>query len=97
MAEAGTSLRITTSDGEKQPFDPGKLWNSIYYPAKEAHYSDEEAIELADRVKKDVRQELEQSEEETFHTEEVRSLVLESLENRDEDVAFMYRTHLDLS
>lgn len=90
-------LKVAKKDGTKQDFDEGKLWNSLYYPARESHYGEDEAVELADEAKNKVIERLQQKEENVFTTEEIRTAAIEVLERIDTDVALMYETHLDLS
>lgn len=89
--------KVVKNSGEKEDFDEGKLWDSIYYPARESHYSEEEAVELADEAKQKVLERLEDHEDDIFTAEEIRTEVIEVLETIDTDVALMYETHLDIS
>ncbi len=90
-------MKIVNRDGQKEEFDEGKLWNSLYYPAREAHHGEEEAVEIADRVKKRLVSWIQDHEDSFVTTEEIREKTIEELENEDEDIAFMYDSHLDLS
>lgn len=89
--------KIVKKSGIKEEFDEGKLWNSLYYPAREAHYEESEAVELADQAKQRVVEWIEDHEDNVVTAEELRKSVIEALEQIDTDVALMYETHLDLS
>ncbi len=88
---------VVNRDGAKEEFDEGKIWNSIFYACRESEYPEEEAVEIADRVKKRVIEWMEHHEDCFVTTREIRRRVIEELEEEDEDVSFMYETHLDLS
>lgn len=89
-------IKVVKDHGRKEEFDEGKLWNSLYYPARESHYSEDEAVELADEAKHLVLEWLEEHEDDVVTTEEIRTAAIEALEEVDMDVALMYETHLDL-
>ncbi|MFB6213916.1 MAG: ATP cone domain-containing protein [Candidatus Nanohaloarchaea archaeon] len=89
-------MKVAKETGGKEELDEGKLWNSMYYPARESHYSDEEAVELADEAKERVLEWLKEHEDDVVTSEEIRTAVIEVLEEFDTGVALMYETHLDL-
>ncbi|MFB6208816.1 MAG: ATP cone domain-containing protein [Candidatus Nanohaloarchaea archaeon] len=89
--------KIVKSQGEKEEFDEGKLWHSIYYPAREAHYTEEEAVELADDAKQEVMGWMDEHEDDVLTSKELRQKISEILSRKDEDVEFLYRKHLDLN
>lgn len=88
---------VVNTDGAKEEFEEGKLWNSLYYPTRECHYSDEEAVEIADRVKQRLMDWIHSHEHGFVTTEEIRDKAMEELEKEDEDIAFMYDKHLDIN
>lgn len=90
-------MKIVNRDGEKEEFDEGKLWNSLYYPAREAHHGEGEAVEIADRVKEKIVSWAESHEDSFVTTSEIREKAVEELEKEDEDIAFMYDSHLDVN
>lgn len=89
-------VKVVKKSGAKEKFDGGKLWDSIYYPAREAHYGESEAVELADQAKQRVVEWIEDHEDNVVTAEELRGKVIQALEHIDTDVALMYETHLDL-
>ncbi len=90
-------MKVVNRDHQKEELDEGKLWNSIYYPAREAHYKEKEAVELADEAKHLVMEWIHDHEDDTLTTEELREKVKEVLQEIDEDVEFLYKTHLQIS
>ncbi len=89
--------KICTKDGDKEDFKTDKAYHSVFYPARETGYTEEDADALAEAVVADLEDWMDDHEDDVLTTKEIRSKVLELLEDRDEDVAFMYETHLDLS
>lgn len=89
--------KICNTEGDKEAFDEEKVYQSIFRPAREKGYSEGEAGELAERVVDKVQDWLDDHEDNVVTSKELRQHVLELLKEEDEDVAFMYETHLDLS
>ncbi|MDY6770624.1 MAG: ATP cone domain-containing protein [Candidatus Nanohaloarchaea archaeon] len=89
--------KVVTKDGDKEEFDERKLYASIYYPAKEAEYTDSGAEKLADEVVDAVTTWMDDHEDDIVTTKELRQHVRDLLEERDEGVAFLYATYLDIN
>lgn len=90
-------MKIVNKDGQKEEFEDNKLFNSVYYPCREDDLSEKEATDLADKVVYEVKAWLSEHNDNVHTSEEVREKVMEILERENEDVAFLYRTHLDLN
>ncbi|MDY6761576.1 MAG: ATP cone domain-containing protein [Candidatus Nanohaloarchaea archaeon] len=88
---------LITRDGEKEEFDQRKLYSSIYYPARVAEYDEQDAEDLAEDVCQAVVERVEEQEEPVVTSDELREMTIEELEDRDEEVAFLYDTHLDIN
>jgi len=89
--------KICDRQGDKEAFDERKLYASIYYPAKEADYTDEEAEDLAESVTEELKEWIEEHEDSMVTTKEIRQKAIDVLEEKDEDVGFLYETHLDVN
>lgn len=89
--------KVVKNDGIKQPFDEEKLEDSVYYPGKEAELEHEKACDIAEKVIYEVKAWMAEHEDNVFTSDEIRDKVLEILERENEDVCFLYKTHLDLS
>lgn len=89
--------KICKRHGEKEAFDERKLYASIYHPAREAGYSEEEAEALAEEVVEQVRDWMDDHEDNVFTADEIQEKTKERLETQDEDVAFLYESHLDIN
>jgi transcriptional regulator NrdR family protein len=90
-------LKVAKRNGMKEPLDEGKLWDSLHQPAKEAHYPEEEAVELADQVKHSLMDWMHDHEDNVFTTREISEKAEELLAERDDEVALMYDRHLDIN
>lgn len=89
--------RVVNKDGEKESFDERKLYASVFYPAREAEYDREDAEELANEVCEAVKDWFRAHEDNVLTTREIRDMVDELLVERHDEVAFLYRTHLDIN
>jgi transcriptional regulator NrdR family protein len=90
-------MRIVNKDGAKEEFEDGKLYDSVYYPAREAELSEEEANELADKVLYEIKAWFSEHDDNVFSSKEVREKVISILERENDDTCFLYKTHLDLN
>ncbi|MFB6295065.1 MAG: ATP cone domain-containing protein [Candidatus Nanohaloarchaea archaeon] len=88
---------LITREGEKEEFDQRKLYSSIYHPARVAEYTEEEAEELAEDVCQAVVDWMEEQDDPVVTSDELREKTIEELEERDDEVAFLYDTHLDIN
>lgn len=82
--------------GHLEAFDDRKLYGSAYAACLNAHLPEQQCELVAGKVLKEVKSHLKK------HGEKISSshlsiLVHDALEKHDEDAAFLYRTHLDLS
>lgn len=96
MAKKKRPEKVVNKQGQKEKYDSMKLYSSIYYPALESGYEEEEADEFANSVCKKVA-DWASDQKEAITTREMREEVLKELRKRDKDVAFMYETHLDVN
>lgn len=90
-------VKIAKADGTKEELDEGKLWNSLYYPAREAHYGEDKAVNLADKAKHSILDWIRDHEDSVVTTQELRDKAEEVLKGLDGDVALMYDKHLDIN
>lgn len=91
------SMQLINCDHEKEDFEDEKLYCSVYYPAREADLSEDEADKLAEKVVYEAKAWMHDHEDEVVTTSELRDKVVSILERLDKDVCIMYNTHLDLN
>lgn len=89
--------KICNKQGKKEGFDERKLYGAIYHPAREAGYSEDDAQELANEVCEEIVEWVEDHEDNFMTSEEIREKVIKVLEEKDEDVAFLYDKFLDIN
>lgn len=90
-------MKVVKNHGGKEEFDEEKLFNSVYYPAKEGDFGDERSKEIAEKVIWEIKAWMSEHEDTVFSWKEIRGKVVDILEREEEDVAFLYNTHLDLN
>ena len=91
------SHKIIKNDGLKQHFNEQKLEDSVYYPAKEAEMDHESACALAEKVIYEVKAWMAEHDDNVFSSDELKNKVMSILERENDDVHFLYKTHLDLN
>ncbi|MFB6242234.1 MAG: ATP cone domain-containing protein [Candidatus Nanosalina sp.] len=90
-------MKVAKKNGKKEELDEGKLWDSLYYPAREANYDEEEAVDIADKTKQQLLDWMKNSEDNVFTTKEISLKAEEFLREIDDHVALMYDKHLDIN
>ncbi|MDY6788939.1 MAG: hypothetical protein SVV03_03150 [Candidatus Nanohaloarchaea archaeon] len=89
--------KICNKQGEKESFDERKLYSSIYHPAMECGYPEDEAQELANDVCDEIIGWIENHDDNFVTSDEIRAKVIEILEDKDDRVAFLYDKFLDIN
>lgn len=90
-------MKIAKSDGTKEPLDEGKIWDSLYYPAREAHYDEDEAVDIADEAKNRLMEWIHEHEDNVVTSKELSEKAEEILRDIDDHVGLMYDKHLDIN
>ena len=90
-------MRIVNKDGAKEEFEDGKLYESVYYPCREAEMSEDDANDLADKVLYEIKAWISDHEDNVFSSKEIREKVISILERENEDASFLYKTHMDIN
>jgi len=90
-------MRIVNRDNEKEEFEEEKLYCSVYYPAREADLEEDRADEIAEKVVYEVKAWMGEHEDNVFTTKEMREKIVRILDRTDDDVCFLYSTHLDIN
>jgi len=90
-------MKVAKQNGNKEDFDEGKLWDSLYYPTRELDYDDQEAVDLADKAKHSIMDWVHRHEDNVITTKELADKAEEVLSGLDDHVALMYDKHLDIN
>lgn len=90
-------MKIVNKDGAKEEFEDNKLFNSVYYPAKEAELDEKRATDIAEKVVWEVKAWISEHEDRIFSSSEIEERAMKILDRENEDVELLYRTHLDVN
>ena len=82
--------------GQIEEFKPNKLYKSIYSACLSAHIKDKQAKETADQITKYITK-LINSSKICITSDQIFKIVTKQLEEYNNDIAFMYETHRDIS
>ena len=93
-SEHGT--HIIKRKGHSEPFDEKKIYASAYAACLNAELGEQKCEHVAEKVMKEVTKEI-KFKHNAVDSSEIAELVHKALEKFDKDVAFLYKTHLDLS
>ncbi len=86
---------IVKRKGHKERFDERKIYASVFAACMTLRMSDEEAELIAQMVTHDVGEEYKDVHEVSVHS--IHKFVAECLQKYNPDVAYMYKTHRDIS
>ena len=89
------SVLVVKRHGRKERFDERKAYASCFYAARSCHLSERESEKIAGACMKHVRTWCEKKKEVT--SQQVFDFVDRILAKHNKEVAFMYRTHRDVS
>ncbi len=87
-------MEIIKRHGKKVRFDERKLYASIYAAALTAEYGEKRSEKFASSVVKTLKKKVKNK---TVTSDFLRKHAIEILNKKDKEVAFLYKTHLDLS
>lgn len=86
---------IVKRKGHKQEFDERKLYASVYAACLSAHAPKEEAEATANLVSREIKKWIGNKKE--ILSDAIFKKVFEELEHLNNEAAFMYKTHRDIS
>lgn len=86
---------IVKRKGHKENFDLRKVYASVYAACLNVHMHEGEAELIADKVSSEVESNLNGDEE--VSSAHILKLVTDALRKYNNDAAFMYETHRDIS
>lgn len=82
--------------GHSEPFDEKKIYASAYAACLNAELREQKCEQVAEKVMKEVAKAI-KARNNAVNSSEIAELTYKALEKFDKDVAFLYKTHLDLS
>ena len=86
---------IVKRHGHFEEYDERKVYGSVYSAALNAHLGEQKAEEMAEEISAHVSKQVKKAEE--VDSEEIRDLIIEELGGEENDVAYLYKHHLDIN
>lgn len=86
---------IVKRRGHTEPYNEKKVYGSSYFACRNAHLSEIESEIISEKVAKSVTKKV--KELETVSSDDIFKLIIEELMYYNEDAAFLFETHRDIS
>ena len=90
-----TELRIVKRKGHTELYDEKKVYGSCYFACRNAHLSEKEAEDICSKVCASVTKWI--SKKKIVSSNGIFRFLIEELKKHNEDAAFLYETHRDIS
>ena len=88
-------LRIVKRKGHTELYDHRKVYGSCYFACRNAHLSEQESEGICDKVSAAVTKSV--AKKKDVSSSEIFRLLIKELKKHNEDAAFLYETHRDIS
>ena len=89
------SLQIVKRRGHTEVYDERKVYGSCYFACRNAHLSEEEAEEICKKVCAAVAKWIKTKK--VVSSNDIFKVLTQELKKHNEDAAFLYETHRDIS
>ena len=90
-----TVLQIVKRKGHTELYDERKVYGSCYFACRSSHLSEKEAEEICSKVCKAVSKWVKPKK--IVSSNEIFKILIQELKKHNEDAAFLYETHRDIS
>ena len=90
-----TVLQIVKRKGHTELYDEKKVYGSCYFSCRNAHLSEQEAEEICKKVSAAITKWIKK--QKVVSSNNIFKLLIEELKKHNEDAAFLYETHRDIS
>ena len=90
-----TVLQIVKRKGHTELYDERKVYGSCYFACRNAHLSEKEAEEICKKVSAGIKSWVKK--QKVVSSNEIFKKLIEELKKHNEDAAFLYETHRDIS
>lgn len=90
-----TELEIVKRKGHTELYDERKVYGSCYFACRNAHLSEKESEEICSKVSKEVTKWI--SRQKIVSSHDIFKVLIMELKRHNEDAAFLYETHRDVS
>lgn len=88
-------LHIVKRKGHKEPYDERKVYGSCYFACRNAHLSEQESERIANKVAAAITKWV--MKRRMVTSDEIFKNLVFALKKYNEDAAFLYETHRDIS
>lgn len=86
---------IVKRRGHKEPFDPRKVYASVYAACRNAHLTEIESEKIAEAVSAAIQEWI--SDKSKVASDEIFQEIIKVLKELEPDAAFLYETHRDIA
>ncbi|MBS3100731.1 hypothetical protein J4204_01210 [Candidatus Woesearchaeota archaeon] len=90
-----TILQIVKRKGHAELYDERKVYGSCYFSCRNAHLSEKESEEICKKVSTAITKWVKKHK--TVSSNEIFRTLIKELKKHNEDAAFLYETHRDIS
>ena len=90
-----TELKIVKRAGHTELYDERKVYGSCFFACRNAHLSEKEAEEICSKVCKAITKWV--GRQKIVSSKDIFNILTQELKKHNEDAAFLYETHRDIS
>ena len=90
-----TALQIVKRKGHTELYDERKVYGSCFFACRNAQLSEKEAEEICNKVCKAITKWIKK--QKVVSSNEIFRILIQELKKHNEDAAFLYETHRDIS
>ena len=94
-SKSKTELKIVKRKGHAELYDDRKVYGSCYFACRNAHLSEREAEAICNRVCAAISKWI--NKEKVVSSNDIFKALIQELKKHNEDAAFLYETHRDIS
>lgn len=88
-------LGIVKRRGHTEPFDERKIYGSCYFACMNAHLGVQESEKICGKVCASIKKKIGRMK--TVSSDQIFSILIAELKKHNEDAAFLFETHRDIS
>ncbi|MDP3764978.1 MAG: ATP cone domain-containing protein [Nanoarchaeota archaeon] len=90
-----TALQIVKREGHTEIYDERKVYGSCFFACRNAHLSEKEAEEICKKVSAAITKWIKAKK--VVSSGDIFKMMIQELKKHNEDAAFLYETHRDIS
>ncbi len=90
-----TELKIVKRKGHTELYDEKKVYGSCYFACRNAHLSEKKAEEISNKVCIAITKWMKKRK--VVSSNDIFKIITQELKKHNEDAAFLYETHRDIS